>query len=175
MILGFAEADVATAVGMAGTVGGVAWAVFRDRSTILAVQALSGVLFLAHWYLKGADTAAALCVVSVSQALAAIPLGTRPSFRYVYLATIPLVAVLLALTWKGAPSIFAALGAAGVAVARYQVDTLRFRVGLACSSPFWFTHNILMGSAPAMTADVISLAVNGVMIRRLIVSRRAAG
>jgi len=175
MIMGFAEADVATVIGMTGTVAGVAWAVFRDRSTILAVQAASGILFLTHWYLKGADTAAALCAVSVTQALAAIPLGTRPSFRYVYLATIPLVAVLLALTWKGTPSIFAAIGAAGVALGRYQVDTLRFRVGLACSFPFWFTHNIMMASIPAMTADVLSLAVNLAMIRRLIVSERAAG
>lgn len=175
MILGFPEAEVATAIGMVGTVTGVAWAVFRDRSTILAVQALSGFLFLTHWYLKGADTAAALCVVSVSQALAAIPLGSKPAFRFVYLATIPLVAPLLALTWKGTPSVFAALGAAGVALGRYQVDTLRFRVGLACSFPFWFTHNILMASFPAMTADVLSFVANLVMIRRLVASRRAAG
>lgn len=170
--IGIDHAGLTALTGLAGMVFGVSWPLFRNRTVILSMQTLGSTLFAFHWLLKGDGTATVLTVMSVIQSLAAIPLGSRPGFRYVYLGTLPVIAVLLASTWSGTPSVFAALGTAVVSLGRYQLDTLLFRVILMAAGPFWFSHNVLVESYPAMAADIVSLVINAVTLYRLLGERR---
>lgn len=160
--------------GFAGTGTALVWPICRSRVTILMVQVISNILFAAHYGLLGATTAMTLSALSAAQAAAAIPLGTRPGFRYVYLGTLPVIAGLLMTTWSGAPSALSSAGMTFVSVGRYQTDLLRFRLILALAGPFWFAHNLIVLSYAGMTADIICGAINLYMLSRLFRERRPA-
>lgn len=174
MDIGLSTADLAAAAGYAGVVTSIIWALFKNRTTILVVQLIGSLLFCVHWALLGAQTALVMTAVSVAQVAAAIPLGHRPSFRYVYIATVPVTAVLMAATWNGLPSFLAMLGTAVLSVGRYQVNTMALRVILLIAGPFWFAHNAMVGSTPGMVSDSLSFLVNGVTILRMLAEQRGA-
>ena len=73
---------------------------------MLVVQALACAFFVLHFYLMGAYTGALMTAVAGVQALLAIPLEKHPRFNLIYLATIPIIFILVGLSWAGLPSIF---------------------------------------------------------------------
>lgn len=162
----FSAELLAQLFGFAGTAAGVGWALFRSRVAMLAVQLAASVLFALHFALLGAPTGSLMNVLAGVQAAAAIPLGTRPGFRAVYLAVLPLIAAGLFATWHGLPSAFAAAGLTSVSLARYQTDVRLFRVFMALALPCWFGHNLLVMSVPGMLSDVCAMAINAVMLAR---------
>ncbi|SMH53177.1 YgjV family protein [Azospirillum agricola] len=147
-------------IGYCGTVGGMLWPFCRGRVAMLLVQLATVLCFAIHMALLGAATGAALNLLTALQVLVAIPLGTRPGFRVVYLMLLPAIAVLMAATWGGVQSLFAAAAMALMSVGRYQTDVVRFRGFLALGLPCWLAHNALAGSLPAMLSDIIGSAVN---------------
>jgi hypothetical protein len=151
---------LAAASGLAGLCLAATWPLLRRRRPILLAQATAGLLFGAHYALIGAFSGAAMNMILSSQALLALPLGLSPRFRAVYLASLPLVAAGVVLTWAGWPSVFAAAGAVFVSLARYQTGVRHLRCGVAAALPCWFGHNWLVGSVPAMTADAVSMSLN---------------
>lgn len=152
--------DLPAGLGYAGAAAGMAWPLCRGRRAILVAQLISNALFTAHYALLGADTGAALSAMSVAQTAAAIPLGERPGFRWVYLATLPVIAALLALTWNGTPSILASAGTAFNSLGRWQTEMFRMRAVLFLAGPCWFAHNLLVMSVPGLCTDVVSAALN---------------
>ena len=124
---------------------------------MLLMQAGGAAAFGVHYLLIGANTAALLLLVAGLQALAAIPLGTRAGFRLVYLATIPAIAVIMALSWQGPASLFASLGLATISLGRYQTRIIPFRALLVACVPFWIVHNVLVWSVPGLFSDALSM------------------
>jgi hypothetical protein len=114
----------------------------------------------------GATTGASMTALACLQALAAIPLGTRPGFRIVYLAILPVIAAAMLASWHGLPSFFAALGLALTSVGRYQLDAGRFRTLILSSIPAWSAHNLLVGSVPGLCSDAMTLASGVWMMSR---------
>ena len=49
---------------------------------------------------------------------------------------------------------------------RFQTDPLKMRWLLLAAAPFWLTHDLLIGSLPAVTADFATLAVGGWALMR---------
>lgn len=133
---------------------------------MLLVQICTASCFGVHYALLGAWTGAVMNSLGVLQASAAIPLGTRPSFRIVYLLTLPAIAAGVVATWHGPPSACAALGLAFISLGRYQTRLLWFRLFLLAAMPCWFGHNLLVGSIPGMVADTIATANNVAMLIR---------
>lgn len=148
------------AIGLLGTVGGIAWPLFRRRSGMLVAQAAASFCFTVHYTLIGAVTAGFMNLLSSLQAAVALPLGERPEFRKLYLAILPVIAVALAVTWNGLPSAFAAGGTTMISLARYQTDVVRLRLLMLCAMPLWFAHNALVGSVPGMISDICGLLIN---------------
>ncbi|MGQ9370724.1 YgjV family protein [Azospirillum sp. ST 5-10] len=167
MIDALAAAPLAQGIGLLGTLCGMAWPAFRTRAGMLLAQLATNLFFMAHLALLGAFTGALMNALSAAQVGAAIPLGTRPGFRIVYLAVLPVIAAGLVLTWQGIPSAFAALGLALVSLSRYQTDVRLFRLFMVAALPCWFGHNLLVGSIPGMMSDVVGMAINGAMLLRL--------
>lgn len=168
------DAAVIQAIGLVGTLGGVTWPMFATRLGMLLGQLFTNLCFLVHFALLGADTATLVNVLSALQVAAAIPLGTRPGFRHVYLATVPLIAATLLWSWNGMPSVFAALGAGLISLGRYQTEVVRFRLVMLLALPCWFVHNALVGSIPGMISDMVGFGLNVMMLVRMGALRRRA-
>lgn len=157
---------VANLLGACGVLGNFAWPLFRTRESMLTAQAMACAFFTVHFLLIGATTGAVMTTLAGLQASLAIPLGTRPGFRIVYLMTLPATAVAVVLTWHGVPSAFAALGLTLTSLGRYQLRVLRFRSMILASIPAWSVHNVLVGSVPGLCSDGMTLLSGGWMLLR---------
>lgn len=158
---------LAQSIGLVGTIGGMAWPLFRGRLGMLVVQLVPSLCFAIHYWMLGAPTGSVMNVLSGLQILAAIPLGSRPEFRVVYLLLLPVIAAATALTWIGVPSVFAAVATALISLSRYQTAVVPFRLCMAIALPCWFGHNFLVGSVPGMISDCVGMAINGWMLVRI--------
>lgn len=165
----------AQAIGLLGLAGGATWPLFPTRAGMLLAQLAAGMCFAVHFLLLGAETAAALNLLSAVQAGIALPLGERPLFRRLYLAMLVPIAAILVFTWTGLPSLFAAGAAAMISIARYQTNVLRFRGVTLLALPLWFVHNAMVGSVPGMISDLAGFAINAVhLVRSLRTGERTA-
>lgn len=159
--------SVAQLLGFCGTLGGMLWPFFRSRTAMLLVQLVPCLCFALHFAMVGAPTAAALNGLAALQVVAALAVGDgRPAFRIVYLLILPVIAAVMAVTWTGLPSAFAAAGMALISLARYQTQVARFRGTMLVALPCWFVHNSLVGSVPGMISDVTGIVVNAWMLLR---------
>ncbi|CBS87664.1 YgjV family protein [Azospirillum lipoferum] len=162
--------SIAQLVGLCGMLGGMLWPFFRSRRAMLLVQLVPCLGFALHFAMVGAPTAAALNALAALQVLVALALGTSPAFRLVYLLILPVIAAVMAMTWTGLPSVFAAAGMALISLARYQTGVAVFRGTMLVALPCWFVHNCLVGSIPGMVSDLTGIAVN---VWRLLSDRTA--
>jgi hypothetical protein len=165
-MLAFGASPLANLLGAGGILCNFAWPLFRKRGEMLAAQATACAFFTAHFALIGAYTGATMTTLAGLQALAAIPLGTRPGFRLVYLSMLPVIALAMIASWHGLASFFAALGLALTSVGRYQLEPTRFRALILSSIPAWSTHNVLVGSIPGLCSDAVTLASGLWMLAR---------
>lgn len=173
LFLGQEQTPLALSLGLSGVALNVLWPQMKSRGGMLVVQAISGLCFLSHYALIGALTGSLMNLLATLQALAAIPLGTRPGFRVIYLLTLPAIALGLALSWTGLPSVMAALGMAGISLGRYQLRVLRFRTILMVTIPFWVAHNLLVGSLPGLMSDTLVTLSSGVGLWRVLRDQKA--
>jgi Bacterial inner membrane protein len=150
--------SLASIIGYLGVATNTVWPFFRTRAVMLSLQALGAFLFAVHFGLLGANTAMLLMVAAGLQALVAIPLEDRPGFRRIYLATLPVIAVLMMLSWQGLASLFAALGMATISLGRYQVNLIHFRILLVGCVPFWTVHNVMVWSVPGLISDALTIS-----------------
>ena len=101
------------------------------------------------------------------QSLLALPLAKYPSFRAVYLLTIPIIAVLTFVSWQGWASLFSAVALALISYARYQISLERLRLFAILSTFCWVGHNLLVASLPGLASDALSLSTGVWMYYRL--------
>ena len=151
----------ANLLGACGILANFAWPLFHRREAMLAAQATGCAFFMAHFAIIDARTGAVMAAFAGLQALLAVPLGTRPGFRVVYLLTLPLTAAALVVTWHGLPSLFAAVGLTLTSLGRYQIVVMRFRTLILASIPAWTIHNVLVGSVPGLLSDALTLSSGG--------------
>lgn len=157
----------ATAFGLAGVVANLVWPLLRQRTALLAGQAVACALMLTHFALLGAATGALVMLVAGVQALLAIPLGKAPRFRLIYLGSLLLTPLVCAWSWQGVASVFSSLALALVCVANYQLAPLRQRVLLLTAILAWAGHNLLVASFPGLLSNTLALAVSAGMLFRL--------
>lgn len=151
------DISLATVIGLSGAALGVCWPLMRTRAGMLGAQLAGGCCFVVHFALIAAWTAASINVLAAFQAAAAIPLGNRPGFRLIYIATVPLIAIAVAATWHGLPSAFAGLSVLMISIARYQLDVIRFRQMMLIGMALWLAHDLLVWSVPGMLSDLFSI------------------
>jgi len=156
----FLAAPLASAFGVAGLVLGAVWPLFPTRTGMLAAQAGVAAAFTGHYALMGATTGSILNALIAAQALAAIPLGRDPRFRLVYLAMLPAIALVLALTWAGTTSLLSSLATALMSLARWQTRQLPFRLMMLTASPVWGLHDWIIGSLPGIIASTLTVSAS---------------
>lgn len=156
----------ANAIGAVAALLGGFWPLFKTRIGMLWAHAAIHVGMSMHFFLLGALSGSLMNALGLGQVLAAIPLGTRPGFKKIYIAYLPIIALGAAYTWNGPESLFAAGGLAMLSLARFQTDVMRFRVLILGAIASWTAYDLLVMSIPALTLDALSLVISLVMIRR---------
>lgn len=172
MLLSSLSLSVTDAFGAAAFAGSCLWPLMKRRRALLAGQAVTNLLFITHFLLLGAYTAAALCALVVTQVLTALPERRGRWQALAFAATVPGIAAVACFTWSGLPSALSSLGISFSTLARWQSNTTRMRWLLLVAGLFWVSHNALVLSPFAMAADGMAAIGN---IVRLIGARRAAG
>ncbi len=159
------------ALGLFGVACNVGWPFLRGRSAMLWGQTVGCVAFALHYLLLGAHTGSLMAALAGLQAVLAIPLGRDPRFRVIYLATLPVIAAAMVLSWMGIASAFVAVAMGVTSVGRYQTNEVPFRAMMLACIPFWSAHNVIVGSIPGLLSDALSFAAGAwmlwVTVRRL--------
>ncbi|QCO03310.1 hypothetical protein D3867_13945 [Azospirillum argentinense] len=144
--------------GAAGFVLVALWPWLSGRRALLAGQGASAAAFALHYLLIGAGTGAVLSGLSVLQVATAWP-DDRPQWcRLLYIATVPLLAVLAVSTWAGWPSACAAAGMILATAARWCRSSLLLRTLFLAAGACWVAHDLLTGSTFGLLADLLCMA-----------------
>lgn len=156
----------ANAFGLFAAVLGAVWPIFKTREQMLWCQAIIHAAMATHFFLLGAPVGSLMNALGLGQTLAAIPLGTRPGFKKVYIAYLPIIAAGMAYTWNGYESLLPALALTILSLARYQTNVMRFRVMILGTILSWLAYDMIVMSIPGLVLDAGSLAMSIAMIRR---------
>ena len=78
-------------------------------------------------------------------------------------------------TWQGLPSSLAAAATTLSIAGRMQGNETLLRVLLLASTPFWATHDLLVGSLPGLIADLMSMAIGAAMLLRAVSAHPGPG
>jgi hypothetical protein len=150
------------------------WPLFRTRSTMLVTYIGNNLGFGVHYALLGHWTAVAMNGVMGVQAVVAILLVRVPALRWVYYVLMPVLAAAIFMTWQGLPSFLSAAATTLSTIGRLQSNETALRVLLLMSTPFWATHDLVVGSLPGLIADLLSMATGATMLLRGSPALRAA-
>lgn len=154
----------ANLVGIVCVALGATWPLYKTRHALLWAQVAVHAAFSLHFYLLGAYTGSIMNALGLLQALSAIPLGTRPGFKVIYLLSLPMIAIGAYMTWQGLPSAFSSVALALFSLARYQSNILPLRLLMMLGILSWTSHDILVMSIPGLSADALSFATSMWMI-----------
>jgi hypothetical protein len=154
----------ATIFGYAGVLANLCWPLMKRRQYLLAGQVLACCFMFIHFALLGAFTGAAVMGVAGLQAALAIPLGLKPNFKRIYIASLLLTPLVCFATWQGAQSIFSSLALAIVCIANFQLNIVHQRALLIAAIFSWFAHNAMVGSMPGLISNVLAFIVSAYML-----------
>jgi hypothetical protein len=113
--------------------------------------------FMVHYSLLGQWTAVAMNGVLALQTVVAMHLAERPRLRWIYYLLMPVLAVGSLITWHGLPSLLAGFAAILSAIGRVQINETYMRTWLLISAAIWLAHDVVVGSLPGLTADLLSM------------------
>jgi hypothetical protein len=143
-----------------------AWPLFRARPAMLLTYIGNNLGFVVHYALLGQWTAVAMNGVMGVQTMLALLFVDVPRLRWLYYALIPAPIAIGLMTWHGMPSLLAATATMLSTLGRMQRGEQALRVLLLASAPVWAAHDLVVGSAPGLIADLLSLTISAVMLQR---------
>ena len=159
-----AHSVIATTFGYAGVIANLVWPTFTNRTYLLIGQVLACLLMLTHFALLDASSGAWIMGIAGIQAFLAIPLGQRPKFKIIYLASLTMTPVVCAVTWQGSQSVYSSLALAFVCIANFQLNQLYQRLWLITAIFAWIAHNSLIASTPALISNALALGISAWML-----------
>lgn len=157
----------ATLFGFAGVAANLTWPLMKTRRALLPWQAAACALMLTHFELLGAHTGALIMLVAGVQALLAIPLGSSPGFKRIYLMSLLLTPLVCYFSWQGVQSVFSSLALAIVCIANFQLDQVRQRAMLITAIFAWVAHNLIVGSLPGLIFNALAFMVSAFMLLKV--------
>jgi hypothetical protein len=166
MVAVLADNPAAAVAGLVAMVCFISWPLFRARSKMLVAYIGNNLGFALHYALLGHWTAVAMNGVMSVQTIVAIVLVRQPRLRWAYYALMPLLALASVATWHGPPSFLAAAATTLSTLGRMQTNDAVLRILLLASTPFWAAHDLLVGSAPGLVADLLSMVTGATMLLR---------
>jgi hypothetical protein len=159
---------LAAALGVIGLGCVLIWPFLRSYRQVIALQSLGAAAFAIYFALLGASTACAVCVISITQLLAAAWIRDRGLIVGFYAATLVVLALVAAATWHGAPSALALAGSLAGSMARLQQSTMRMKAMFLIGAPFSLAHNLLVGASFGLGVDAVSIVGNAMSLLMLL-------
>lgn len=135
---------------------GLGSAVFQTnrRSRMLNLQVCASLTWMAHFFLLGAYTGAAMNLVNATRTYTFCKTNCRErKSKPVFFVLVFILATVL--TWHGFRSLMPLIGSLIGTYALWQTNTSRIRLVILLSPCVWFIYNFLSGSYAGMIADVI--------------------
>jgi hypothetical protein len=139
---------------------------FQARRTMLMVYIGNNLGFGLHYALLGHWTAAAMNGVMSVQTVMAIMLVRAPKLRWTYYVLLPVPGLASLMTWQGLPSLLAAAATTLSTIGRMQTNETTLRVLLLASTPLWAAHDMIVGSAPGLIADLLNMVIGALLLLR---------
>lgn len=143
----------------------------KKRSTILAYNITSAIMWTAHFLLLAAPSGAALNALSIARASALYYEGRLNKRRIITLVLLLSAFGLASLsTWVDDTSILPLIAMTISTLALWQKNPQYIRLIMLASSPFWITYNILHGSIAGVIGEcvvIISALIGLVKYRNL--------
>jgi Bacterial inner membrane protein len=164
MLAVMADHPAAAVAGFVAMACFATWPLFRARWTMLMAYIGNNLGFAVHYALLGEWTAVAMNGLMGVQTVVAIMLVRQPRLRWAYYALMPVLALASVLTWQGLPSFFSTAAVTLSTIGRIQTNERALRVLLLASTPLWAVHDLIVGSLPGLTADVLSMAIGATML-----------
>jgi hypothetical protein len=134
------------------------------RATILMAYIGNNLGFVAHCALLGQWTAVAMNAFMAVQSVVAMYLVRRPWLRWLHYALMPILVLGSYMNWQGLPSLLAMAATTLSTIRRMQGNETVLRAWLLASTPFWMVHDSIVGSAPGLIADILSMATGATML-----------
>ncbi|HVI88392.1 MAG TPA: YgjV family protein [Dongiaceae bacterium] len=164
MFVTIAANPLACVAGLLGMFCLATFPLFHARSAMLSVYIGNNLAFVMHYGLLHDWTAAAMNGLMAVQTLVAIRIAEAPRYRWVYYLLMATLAVMVAMTWQGLPSLFAGMAAAFSTFGRMQSRELPLRLLMLMAMPCWLVHDIIVSSMPGFTADLLSIGIGLYML-----------
>ena len=120
---------------------------FNNRKIILAAQAIACIMWMVHYGILGAVTAAATNIISFARSIV-FAYNDRPwaKKKFWLCLFLGLFIANSAVTWEGARSILPAVAMCLTTVALWTHDLKRTRFLYLANSPFWLSYDLLCSS-----------------------------
>lgn len=130
---------------------------FNNRKIILLAQAAACALWLVHYSLLGAATAAATNIICFARS-AVFYFNDRPWAKSkLWLALfLVLFAVNSIVTWEGARSILPAISMCLTTLALWTTNMKRTRLLYLLNSPFWLAYDLLVRSYSCALIEAVA-------------------
>lgn len=135
------------AIGLLGSLIVLSSVQFNNRKIILAAQAIACTLWLIHYSVLGAATAAATNIISFARSIVFAyndrSWAKKKFWLWLFLVLFVLNSIV---TWEGIRSLFPAIAMCLTTLALWTHDLKKTRFLYLVNSPFWLSYDLLSGS-----------------------------
>ena len=146
---------------------------FNNRRVILAAQAAACLMWIVHYGLLGAMTAATINILSFARSVVFYFNDRKWAKSRAWLwAFLALYVVNTVLTWDGLRSLLPGIAMSMTTIALWTRDMRRTRLLYLTNSPFWFTYDILARSYSCMVIEAIAFVSYVVAVWRFDIKKQ---
>ena len=146
---------------------------FNNRRVILAAQAIACLMWIVHYGLLGAMTAATINILSFARSVVFYFNDRKWAKSRAWLwAFLALYVVNTVLTWDGPRSLLPGIAMSMTTIALWTRDMRRTRLLYLTNSPFWFTYDILARSYSCMVIEAIAFVSYVVAVWRFDIKKQ---
>lgn len=155
-------------IGIVALCSGLSSYLLKSHKPMLFVSSGATILWALYFFLKGAHTAAAMVFLASGRiALGAFSVHWSENLRRgVTGAMVALVGYLAYLTWDGPNSLPSTLASLFLTIATLNLKYRGLRYALLVGELLWLWNGIAVGSLLGVTASLLGLAINGVIMLR---------
>ena len=146
----------------------------RDHQHIVsAAQAIACLMWIVHYGLLGAMTAATINILSFARSVVFYFNDRKWAKSRAWLwAFLALYVVNTVLTWDGPRSLLPGIAMSMTTIALWTRDMRRTRLLYLTNSPFWFTYDILARSYSCMVIEAIAFVSYVVAVWRFDIKKQ---
>lgn len=146
---------------------------FNNRRVILGATIVACLMWIVHYGLLGATTAATINILSFARSIVFYFNDRKWAKSRAWLWTfLVLYIVNTVLTWAGPMSLLPGIAMSMTTIALWTRDMRRTRLLYLANSPFWFTYDILTRSYSCMVIEAISFVSYVVAVWRFDIKKQ---